>query len=86
MANDNVIPLFDGENIPEDLASLSAIPVDKMSRVWLEKALAAAEDLLEQLDEAEPEDMDSDEYDQWADDHEEVEDFLDELRERAERL
>ena len=41
---------------------------------------------IEELDEREPEDMDSEEYEIWGEEHEDLEDLLDELRERLETL
>ena len=41
---------------------------------------------IEELDEREPEDMDSGEYETWGEEHEDLEDLLDELRERLETL
>lgn len=50
---------------------------------------ALLEDLREQiaqLDEAEPADMDSEEYEVWGEAHEELEDLLDEVMDRLELL
>ena len=40
---------------------------------------AALEEKIAQLDAREPEDMESEEYEAWADEHEELEDLLDDI-------
>ena len=40
---------------------------------------AALEEQIAQLDAREPKDMDSEAYEAWADEHEELEDLLDEI-------
>ena len=42
--------------------------------------------VLEQLDELEPEDMDSDAYEDWGERHEALEDLADELQDRLDEL
>ena len=42
--------------------------------------------LISRLDEEEPADMDSEAYDAWGDRHEELEDLVDEIRDRLEAL
>ena len=42
--------------------------------------------MLEQLDELEPEDMDSDAYEDWGERHEALEDLADELQDRLDEL
>ncbi len=44
------------------------------------------EEQIADLDEREPEDMDSEAYDAWADRHEALEDIRDEIKERLEEL
>lgn len=54
-----------------------------------EKLLAAVEFLraeLARLDEEEPEDMESEAYEQWGDRHEELEDRLDDLMDQLDEL
>lgn len=54
-----------------------------------EQVLACLESVrtaIAQLDEEEPEDMESEAYDQWGDRHEELEDWLDELMDRLDEL
>ena len=41
---------------------------------------------LHELDAKEPKNMNSDAYEQWADEHEELEDYLDEILDRMEVL
>ena len=51
-------------------------------RTYLEQLRAR----IAMLDEREPEDMDSEEYEVWGDAHEELEDLVDEVIERMEEL
>lgn len=54
-----------------------------------EELLAQLKDLRRQialLDEEEPEDMESEEYDAWGDRHEELEDMVDEIMDRLDDL
>ena len=54
-----------------------------------EQILAAAEFLraeLDRMDEEEPEDMESEAYEEWGDRHEELEDRLDDLMDRLDEL
>ena len=45
----------------------------------LHQELARLRALLDELDAREPEDMDSEEYEQWGDAHEELEDQIDDI-------
>ena len=47
---------------------------------------AAMQEELHALDAKEPKNMNSDAYEEWADEHEELEDYLDEILERIEEL
>ena len=47
---------------------------------------AAMQQELHQLDAKEPRNMNSEAYEEWADEHEELEDYLDEILERIEEL
>ena len=60
-------------------------PAD-MDRAQAEQYLAAVRAQIAQLDREEPADMDSEAYDEWGDQHEELEDLADELMERLEEL
>ena len=42
--------------------------------------------LRDTLDSSEPEDMDSEAYEDWADEHEELEDFIDEVQDLLDAL
>ena len=46
----------------------------------LQAQKAALLEQIAQLDAREPEDMESEEYEAWADEHEELEDLLDEIQ------
>lgn len=59
---------------------------EDMDAVQLHQYLAAVQAQIAQLDEEEPADMDSEEYDAWGDRHEELEDLADEIMERLEDL
>ena len=47
---------------------------------------AAMQQELQTLDAKEPRNMNSDAYEEWADEHEELEDYLDEILDRMEEL
>ena len=47
---------------------------------------AAMQHELHQLDAKEPRNMNSEAYEEWADEHEELEDYLDEILDRMEEL
>ena len=56
--------------------------LDAMGREELKAYLAQVRDELARLDEEEPQDMDSEEYEVWGDKHEELEDLADEIWDR----
>ena len=56
--------------------------LDAMGREELKAYLAQVRDELARLDEEEPQDMDSEEYEVWGDKHEELEDLADEIMDR----
>lgn len=58
--------------------------LDQMDETALRSLLRAVEERLSDLDAEEPEDMDSEAYEEWADRHEELEDLADELMDRLE--
>lgn len=62
------------------------LDLENMDEVQLHQYLAAVQTQIAQLDEEEPADMDSEEYDVWGDRHEELEDLADEIMERLEDL
>ena len=47
---------------------------------------AQLQEELQALDAKEPKNMNSDAYEEWADEHEELEDYLDEILDRMEEL
>lgn len=51
-----------------------------MDRDALTACLRSVQAQISQLDEQEPEDMDSEEYEAWGDSHEELEDLADEIQ------
>ena len=57
---------------------------DDMPLPRLKEHLEFLEDELALLDSSEPEDEDSEEYDDWADRHEELEDLIDDVLDRLE--
>ncbi|QNL45164.1 hypothetical protein H8790_03835 [Oscillibacter hominis] len=59
--------------------------LDAMSREQLADYLEAVQEQIKQLDREEPEDMESESYENWGDRHEELEDLADEILERLER-
>ena len=77
MSKENVIP-FPGNEEPEDIY--------EMTLSQLQAHYAAMQEQLRALDAQEPENMNSDAYEAWADEHEELEDYLDEILDRMEAL
>ena len=57
-----------------------------MNRQELEDYRATVRDWIARLDEEEPEDMDSEEYEAWGDRHEALEDLADDIQDRLEEL
>ena len=68
---------FDGGFAPD---------IDTMDREALEACLQEVRERIADLDEREPADMNSEEYDTWGDLHEELEDLADEIVERLEEM
>ena len=68
---------FDGSFAPD---------IDTMDREELQACLKEVRERIADLDEREPGDMESEEYEAWGDRHEELEDLADELMERLEEL
>ena len=60
--------------------------LDALDRAGLQERLDAVRLLISRLDEEEPADMDSEAYAAWGDRHEELEDLVDEIRDRLEAL
>ena len=58
--------------------------LEAMSRQELLNCLETVQEQIARLDEEEPEDMDSEAYDDWGDRHEELEDLADEITDRLE--
>ena len=77
MPKDNIIA-FPGQAEPEDIY--------EMTLPQLQAHYAAMQEELHALDDREPKDMLSDVYEEWADEHEELEDYLDEILDRLEAL
>lgn len=75
MAN-NVIPF------PQE----QEVDIYQMTLVQLQAHYAAMQEELMALDAKEPKNMNSEAYEEWADEHEELEDYLDEILERMEAL
>lgn len=60
--------------------------LDGMSREELLDYLEAVHAQIDRLDEQEPEDMDSEEYEGWGDRHEELEDLADDIQDRLDEM
>ena len=58
--------------------------LETMSRQELLNCQETDQEQIARLDEEEPEDMDSEAYDDWGDRHEELEDLADEITDRLE--
>lgn len=65
-------------------AAMEEPDVEEMTVEELKDYFAHLETLLEALDQQEPEDEESEAYDDWADEHEDLEDRMDEVRELLE--
>lgn len=57
-----------------------------MNRQELEEYLETVRGWIDRLDEEEPEDMESEEYEAWGDRHEALEDLADDIQDRLEEL
>ena len=77
MAKENVI-LFPQSEEPQDIY--------EMDLQQLQAHYAAMQKELQVLDAREPKNMNSEAYEEWADEHEELEDYLDEILDRMEVL
>lgn len=77
MRKENILA-FPAKEEPED--------IDTMNLSQLQAHYAAMQQALQALDDREPENMQSDLYEEWADEHEELEDYLDEILDRMETL
>ena len=77
MSKENIIA-FPAQEAPEDIY--------EMDLQQLQAHYAAMQAELQALDAKEPEDMSSEAYEAWADEHEELEDYLDEILDRMEVL
>lgn len=60
--------------------------LDTMGREELRDYLKEVRARIGQLDEQEPEDMDSEEYEAWGDRHEELEDLADEIQDLLDEM
>ena len=60
--------------------------LDEMSREELLDYLEAVHAQIDRLDEQEPEDMDSEEYEDWGGRHEELEDLADDIQDRLDEM
>ena len=74
---DNIIPFSPFADEPEPQG---------MTREELTQYARWVREQLDRLDEDEPEDMSGEDYDDWADRHEELEDLADEIQECLEEL
>ena len=67
--------------VPEEPEDIYAMTLPQLQAHY-----AAMQQELMALDAREPKNMQSDAYEAWADEHEELEDYLDEILERMEQL
>ena len=75
--SNNVIA-FPQKEEPEDIY--------EMNLTQLQAHYAAMQEELHELDAKAPKNMNSEAYEAWADEHEELEDYLDEILDRMEEL
>ncbi len=66
----------------EDIENLEALDLDGMGREELEELQERAEDLLDELEDSEPEDEGGEEHDGWEDRLSDVEEFIDRIQEQ----
>ncbi len=69
-----------------DFDSGFAPDIEEMDREELTACLREVRERIADLDEREPADMESEEYEAWGDRHEELEDLADEIMERLEDM
>lgn len=69
-----------------DFDSAFAPDIEEMDREELTACLREVRERIADLDEREPADMESEEYEAWGDRHEELEDLADEIMERLEDM
>ena len=74
----NNVIAFPGQEEPEDIY--------EMTLPQLQDHYALMQLQLQKLDAKEPKNMNSEAYEAWADEHEELEDYLDEILDRMEAL
>lgn len=68
-----------------EIIAFGASPdVDAMDKPALEAYLAEIRRRIAALDESEPEDMSSEAYDEWSEEHEQLEDIADDILDRLE--
>lgn len=71
----------------EDVLDLTDMPdVEDMEPETLREYELKIRNAIRQLDQIEPKNENSEEYDEWADDHESLEDILDEILDRLEEI
>lgn len=75
-----------GEIIAFGGPALEDEDIDSMNRAQLEDYLERLRAAIDALDEEEPEDMLSEEYEDWGARHEDLEDLVDEVTDRLEEL
>ena len=63
-----------------------SMDIYEMTLPELQAHYAKMQEQLHALDAREPKNMNSDAYEEWADEHEELEDYLDEILDRMETL
>ena len=61
------------------------VEIEEMTRQELQAFLEELEQMLTQLDAREPKNQRSDDYEAWAQEHEDLEDAIDEVREYLDR-
>lgn len=68
-----------------EIIAFGASPdLDEMDKAALTAYLTEVRRRIAQLDEREPEDMASEEYDEWSEQHEQLEDIADDILDRLE--
>jgi len=75
-----IVPFPDPDFDPEEM------PIEEMTLPQLQYYWDALLDVLEDMDRREPRNRNSEAYDAWAEEHEDLEDLMDEIRDRMDEL
>ena len=75
-----ILPFPEPDFDPEEM------PIEDMTLPQLRFYLAGLEEVMAEMDSREPRSRKTDAYDRWAEEHEDLEDLMDEIRDRMDEL